>query len=864
MTNRQPPRNALRFLRWFCREDYLDEIEGDLHELFQRDLGDTSQRADWKFWLGVIRCFRPDFIKAFTLPEPFIHVAMIRHNFLISFRGFLRHRSSFLINLLGLSSGLACVLFIYLWVQDEYRVDSFHEKGDRLYQLMTNYQLGNGIQTWENTPGPMAEAMLADFPEVEKATLSENSAFFKPKGILSVGDKHLPVEGTFVAENYFDVFTYPLLVGNTGEVLKPKQGIAISERMARRLFRSAEAAMGKTVHWNNSFLDTTFLVTGVFEDVPSTSTDQFDVAVSYDWLIEDDEYADHWSGGYAETYVLLREGVDIEAFTQKIQTYLADKHRAWKPSTQFLQPYTERYLHGTFEEGVLVGGRIEYVNLFSLVGLFILLIACINFMNLATARASKKMKEIGVKKVIGATRKGLIGQFLTESFLLVLISTFLAAGLVGLCLPAFNQLTAKSLSFELDGAFLGVLGGIILLTALLSGSYPAFYLSSFRPVKVLKGRLQSGRGETWVRKGLVVFQFSISVVFIVGVIVINRQMTYTQEKNLGYSRDQVVSFERPGERGDAQAFLAQIQAQPGVVEASHSVLYFLEGLDSQGGYSWTGDEAEKKYLFQSPMVGNGFVETLGMELVAGRAFSADFNDDYTKIVINESAARLMGLETPVGQVIQKGDESREIIGVVKDFQYGSIHKKVEPLIFRHRNFGRNILVKLQAGQTQKGLAAMEKVFAEFHPNYPFVYSFMDEEYQKLYEAESRVAALSQYFSILAIIISCLGLLGLAAFTAERRTKEIGIRKTLGADSWEMVKLLSGDFTQMVLLAIVIALPVSAWLTQNWLESFAYHIDLSWFYFVGAASLTLLLAWGTVGLQTLKTARLNPAACLRDE
>ena len=864
MMDRQPPSTALRFLRWFCREDYLEEIEGDLFELFSRDLEEKPSRASWAFWLGVMRYFRPDFIKAFNRHQTLIHYGMVKHNLLISFRGFLRHKSSFFINLLGLSSGLACVLFIYLWIQDEYRVDSFHKNSERLYQLMTHYQLNNGIQTWENSPGPAAEAILLDFPEVEQTTLSENSAFFKPKGIVSFNETHLPVSGSFVAENYFDFFTYPLVAGSPERALTHKQGIVISEKLARQLFYTVDAAIGKTLNWNSQFMDTTFQVTGVFADIPAASTEQFDVAVSYDWLIEDDEYADHWSGGYARTFVQLKEGVELEAFNQKIHTYMASKHRAWQSSTQFLQKYSDRYLHGRYEEGVLVGGRIDYVNLFSLVGLFILLIACINFMNLATPRASKKMKEIGVKKVIGATRKSLIAQFMTESFLLVIISIALAVGSIPLLLPAFNQLTGKALTLILGGEFLTVLGLVILITALLAGSYPAFYLSSFQPIKVLKGRFQGGRGEGWIRKGLVVFQFAISVIFIVGVIVINQQMKYTQQKNLGYSRDQVISFERPGEQGDVQAFLAQIEAQPGVLHATYSVLAFLDGRDSQGGYSWTGDKTEKKHLFQSPMVGNGFIETLGMELVAGRSFSDQFKDDYHQIVINESAAKMMGLTDPVGKMIQKGDELREIIGVVKDFQYGSIHKKVEPLIFRHRNSGRNILVKLQAGQTQASLAAMAEVFNSFHPNYPFVYSFMDESYQQLYESESRVAALSQYFSILAIIISCLGLLGLAAYTAERRTKEIGIRKILGAGSWEMVRLLSGDFTKMVLLAIMIALPVSFWMTRNWLDSFAYHIDLSWVYFAGAALLTLLLAWVTVGVQTLQTARLNPASCLRDE
>ncbi|MEL6594037.1 MAG: FtsX-like permease family protein, partial [Bacteroidota bacterium] len=602
-----------------------------------------------------------------------------------------------------------------------------------------------------------------------------------------------------------------------------------------------------------------------FDKLPDNSTIQFDVAVSYDLLADADHYAYEWSGGYAQTYVVMHEETNIDDFNQKIKHYLKSKHEgAWGPSEQFLQKFSDRYLHGTFEEGVLVGGRIEYVRLFSLIGLFILLIACINFMNLATARASKKMKEIGVKKVVGASRRILVGQFLFESVLLVLISTGFAIGLVAFLLPNFNQLTGKTLTMDFGWEIMTALGVISLLTGIISGSYPAFYLSGFQPVKVLKGKLQNSKGEIRLREALVVFQFAISVVFIASVFVVNQQMAYTQERNLGYSRDQVISFERPFEHRDLQAFLGAVRSQAGVLKASSSVLYFLDGQDSNGGFSWTGDASEGDYLFQSPMVSYDFVETLGMELVAGRSFSQERQDDYTKIVLNESAVKMMGLENPVGTVIKKGDEQREIIGVVKDFQYGSIHEKVEPLIFRHRNFGRNILVKVAAGNEKASLEALQKVYAEFHPHYPFVYTFMDEDYQKLYESEQRVAVLSKYFSLLAIIISCLGLLGLAAYMTERRTKEIGIRKVLGAGNWEMMRLLSADFTKMVLIAIIIATPFSIWLLRSWLDNFAYRIELSWMYFVGAALITLLVAWFTVGLQAFKTVNLKPANCLRDE
>lgn len=858
-----PPSYALKFLRWFCREDYLEEIEGDLVELFEQRSSQTPVRAKLTFFWWVLRYFRPEFFKSFQRKQFIISPAMFKHNLLITLRGFQRNKTSFLINLIGLSTGISCVLLIYLWVNDEVQVDKFHEKDNRLYQVFVNYPLPNGIQTWDYSPGPTAKAMMEEFPEIEAATTSSNN-FFRPKGIISNGETYIPANGLFAATNYFEILSYPLIAGTPSQILEDKQGIAISEKMALTLFNTVDNALGKPIRWNNQFFDTTFQVSGVFANIPANSTEQFDVVIQYQWLIDGDRYAYEWSGGYGITYLVLKEGTRIDEFNEKTSGFLASQGQGWQKATQFLKKYSDKYLYGTYEEGVLVGGRIDYVRLFSIIGLFILLIACINFMNLSTAQASRKMKEIGVKKVIGASRSNLISQFLSESMLIVILSMVLALVLTYLFLPGFNDITGKAITMTWNTEVLASIVMITLITGLIAGSYPAFYLSRFSPLSVLKGRLNSSTGEVWVRKGLVVFQFTLSMIFIVGVIIINQQMAYTQNRNLGYSRDHVVSFTRPSENNDLQVFLDRIRNISGVEKASSTVLYFLDGLDSQAGYSWTGDKAENNHLFQSPMVGYDLIETLGMEVVAGRSFSREFNDDEKKIILNEAAVRMMGLENPVGMRIQKGPEEREIIGVVKDFQYGSIHRKVEPLIFRYRDFGRSMMVKIRGGSEKETLEQMSEVFSEFHPHYPFNFTFMDQDYQKLYEAESRVAILSKYFSALAIIISCLGLLGLAAFTSERRTKEIGIRKILGASRINIVRLLTADFTKMVLMAILFAIPLSYYISSRWLESFAYKIELSWWLFAGAAILTLLIAWITVGFQTLKAASINPAECLRDE
>lgn len=593
-------------------------------------------------------------------------------------------------------------------------------------------------------------------------------------------------------------------------------------------------------------------------------------------LPDNDRWAKEWTGNYAETFLVLSKGTDINRFNEKIGgDYLGSKNELLGNSTLFAQRYSAKYLYGQYENGVPVGGRIAYVKLFSIVALFILLIACVNFMNLSTAKASLKMKEIGVKRTIGATRKALAAQFLGESILMAFLSLLVAVLLVVLLLPAFNGITGKHLHLNPGTGDMLAFAGIVLFTGLLSGSYPAFYLSGFKPIAVLKGKLPTATGDIWLRKGLVVFQFALSVIFIVGLLVVNGQIKYTQTKNLGYDRDNILSFQWKGElytqwdrmpEGKSNArfetFMLGIKDVPGVVNATSMPGNILDEIYGQSGASWRGREEDKNYIFHSPMVGYDFIEMLGIEMIAGRSFSREYNDDYSKIILNEAAVKLMELENPVGTTIQMNGED-QIIGVVKDFHYGSLHNAIEPLIFRFYE-GRNVMVKIEAGTEMTTIARLKEYYHTFLPEYAFEFAFMDEDYQAQYVAETRVAALSKYFTAIAIIVSCLGLFGLAAFTAERRTKEIGIRKVLGASEWKIMKLLSDDFARMVLVAIVIALPISFYITKNWLDGFAYRIDLEWWYFIGAGLLTMLIALLTVSFQSVKAALANPVVSLRSE
>jgi predicted lysophospholipase L1 biosynthesis ABC-type transport system permease subunit len=533
----------------------------------------------------------------------------------------------------------------------------------------------------------------------------------------------------------------------------------------------------------------------------------------------------------------------------------------------FLTRYSDNYLYGQYENGVKAGGRIEYVKLFSLIALFILLIAAINFTNLSTATAASRLKEVGVKKVIGASRGTLIVQYLTESLLLTFGALLLAILLAGLLLSQFNQITGKALTLSFDAPLVLSLLAIGSLTGLLAGSYPALYLSGFRPVLVLKGKLQPSTGEGWARKGLVVFQFALSVIFMVAVVVVYQQTHYVQTAHLGYTKDNILYFEIAGKVKERQeSFLDQLKNLPGVRSAStigdnivgsgENTLTFLD---------WPGKDPQEKLVFEVRPVNYKMIELLDIPLAEGRSFSRAFGADSSRIIFNETAIKAMGLQDPVGKEIKIFGTPFQIAGVVKDFHFASLHEEIKPLFFILRpSWTHLVMVKLQAGKERETVQQLAKLYQAFNPGFVFDYQFLDLQYESLYQAEERVGTLAGYFAGMAILISCLGLYGLAAFTAQRRRKEISIRKVLGSDEISIVYLLVGSFTRIVAVAIGIAMPVSYLLTRKWLADFAYKIDLQWWYFLGVGAAVLLVSWLTVGFQAVKASLVNPVMTLKSE
>lgn len=786
---------------------------------------------------------------------------MLKHNLLLIYRNFLRAKGFFLINLVGLSTGLVCTLLIYLWVRDEVNMDKFHAKDSRLFQVMEFQNYADEIMTTTSTPGILAETLKEEVPEVEYAATTTWISPFT----LSVKENNIKANGFYVGEDFFNIFSYPLIEGNPDKVLEDKTAIVISRELAKKLFNTDENVIGKTVEWQHK---RSYQVTGLFDKVTSSSY-QFDFVLPFEDFKDDNEWVTSWGNNGPPSFLILREGSNAASVSEKIKDFVKKKNNDGESNvTLFLKPYSERYLYGRYENGKQSGGRIEYVRLFSIIAVFILVIACINFMNLSTARASRRAKEVGIKKSIGAQRQSLIFQYISESMVTSLLSLLVAIAVVWMFLPAFNIITDKKIVLTLsDPQLLAMLLGVTVFTGLLAGSYPALFLSGFKPAAVLKGELKGSWGELWARKGLVVFQFALSVILIVSVLVIYKQIDFVQSKNLGYKKDNLISIPIEGKvESSLETFLTEVKRIPGVSSASSMGHDLIGRNNNTSGLEWDGKNPEDKILFENVRVNYDMLETLGVEMVAGRTFSREHSTDTSKIIFNEAAIRVMNMEDPVGKVIKLWDQyDLEIIGVVKDFNFQSLHDVVNPLFFMldQRNTW-NVMIRLEGGKEKETLKMLTDFYKEYNPGFSFEYTFQDQEYAKQYAAEQRVATLSGYFAAFAILISCLGLFGLATFTAERRLKEIGIRKALGSSSTNIVMLLSGDFTRMVLLSILIGLPVSYWLLSGWLERFAFHIDLEIWYFAAAGLIALLIAWLTVASQAIKAAMINPVKCLRSE
>ncbi len=798
---------------------------------------------------------------------------MLNNYLKLAWRNLLKDRQFSLLNLLGLSVGLACALLIGLWIADEYGMEKYNPNDTRLYQIMTNNKTSSGLQTGMYTPGILAKALKTEFPEVEDASTVLPASWFNdpttPSGVVTSGDKKLNATPQFVDSNYFHLFSCPILEGDRRRLFADKQGVFLSATLAQTLFGTTHDLVGKIIHFDQSDFTGDYEIRGIFLPNPPNATEKPDLLFNFDLALERRSGLQQWYNADPHTFVLLQPGANLSALNQKLDHYLLAKQGgkagAWDPQL-FLSRFSDRYLYNHYENGIQSGGRITYVKLFSIIAIFILLIACINFMNLSTARAAHRAKEVGIKKVVGASRGTLILQYLGESVLLSVASLPVALAICNLLLPAFNSITGKQLTLHFTMTPVLALAAITLLTGLFAGSYPAFYLSAFRPVAVLKGTISTSWSELLARKGLVVFQFTLSVLFISGVLIIYRQVSYIQSRDLGYNRNHVIDFNIPFKMDStyfvhAASFVGELNNIPGVVSAG-STLHNLTGDHGAiSGVNWPGKDPSLNIEFANIEIGQNFLQTIGIRLKAGRYFSQNMDHE---IIMNETAIKAMGLKDPIGKVVRFWDEKREIVGVAADFNFESLYQPVKPAFFRCYPVGNSVIVRLNTGAEPQAISGIRKAFIAFNPGMDFEYRYLDEDYQKLYASEIRIGVLSRYFAGLAILISCLGLFGLAAFTASRRQKELGIRKVIGASATQLVYLLSKEFLLLVVLALAIAFPI-AWLGMNaWLNEFTFrtHITADLFWLTGTTVILITLL--TISYQSISAALANPVKSLRSE
>lgn len=792
---------------------------------------------------------------------------MIRNYLKTALRSLWRHKGFSLINIMGLALGLTCSLLIMLWVQDEYNVDEFHENGSRLYSVYERQNHDGKWNAFHGTPAILAEEMKRVLPEVQYAS----NYSWDEQATFEANNKIMKRAGNYAEADFFTMFSYRLLEGSAASALQTPSDIAISRKMAEDFFGSPSEAIGKTIRYQNK---ADLKVAAVFENVPQNSTKQFDYIVNWHKFIEYfvESRASEWSNSGPSCYIMLKEGTDAKAFEKRIERFLDNYNKQQTPKDYTrlgIQRYGDMYLHSGFDEtGNISGGRIQYVKLFSAVAIFILLIACINFMNLTTARSVKRAKEISVRKVVGAMRSSLMGQFIGEALLVAFLSVIVAVGIIMLMLPLFNQVTGKHIVMPFSStSFWLSIAALLFITGFVSGSYPSIYLSSFNPVRVLKGTLKIGKNALWFRKGLVVFQFVLSIVLIIGTIVVSQQVRFIQSTNLGYNRENLINIPLEGDLpGKFDVFKTQASNMPGIKDITRMTQNVTQIITKTSGIDWEGKDPNSGVEFTWSIVGYDFAKTLNAQMIHGRDFSKNFATDSVGYVINETALKITGYKDPIGKPFAFRQKRGTIIGVIKDFHFNSLHETINPLVL---SLNENItwgkaLIRAERGKTSEALSSLEKICKELNPRMPFTFQFSDEEYAKLYRNEQMVGQLANYFAFLAIFISCLGLLGLVMFTAEQRTKELGIRKVLGASPITLFNLLSKEFLQLVLVALIVASPL-AWLAMNnWLQNYAYKVGISWWMFVIAGVVAVLIALVTISFQAIKAALANPIKSLRTE
>jgi ABC-type antimicrobial peptide transport system permease subunit len=764
---------------------------------------------------------------------------------------------------------MAVAMLIGLWMYDELSYNCYHTNYDRLVQVMQHNVYNGKKETQGSNPAKMAEEIRANYGSDFKYVLQSS---WTSTHILKYGDKTLSTFGNYFEPEVTQMLSLKMLKGSPDGLQEP-YSILLSESISKAVFEDADP-MEKVIKLNNKY---DVKVTGVYEDIPYNSEfKELKLLLPWELYLIDNDWVqkmeDPWGSNFTQTFAQVADNADVEQISAKIKNVklnkLSEEEKRYKPEV-FLHPMRKWHLYSEFKNGVNVGGRIQFVHLFGIIGIFVLLLACINFMNLATARSEKRAKEVGIRKTLGSIRQQLVFQFFNESLLVAALAFFLALFFVQFSLPFFNEVADKKMSVLWDNPWFWLASIIfIVFTGIIAGSYPALYLSSFQPVKVLKGTFRAGRFAAIPRKALVVLQFTVSVTLMIGTIVVFRQIQHAKNRPIGYDRDGLIQVNIiiPEIHKHFEVVRTELKSQGAILEMTQSTSPTTEVWNTNGGFNWEGKDPNLAVDFPNSGVTYEFGKTVGWQFKEGRDFSRDFATDSSAFVINEAMVKFIGLKNPVGTQLKWNDEPYTIIGVIKDMVVQSPYQPVRAALFHISNDGGNvILLKLNPAKTaRESLAKIEQIFKKYNPEAPFEYKFVDEQYAQKFGDEERIGKLAGVFAGLAIFISCLGLFGLASFTAEQRVKEIGVRKVLGASVVDLWLLLSKDFVRLIIVSLLVAIPIAYYLMYNWLQQYEYRSQISWWIFMSASIGALLITLLTVSYQAIKAALANPVKSLRNE
>lgn len=784
---------------------------------------------------------------------------MLTNSIKIAFRSLWKNKGYTFLNVAGLAIGMACSFLAALWAYDELTYDQFHAHYETIYQVGRNTERDGEVVTNKNTPYPLAEGLKQTYPDIALASRVE----YPFSRLLTADDKKIYREVILADPDFLKMFTFPLLEGSATTALSNPRSIVLSRKTATSLFGD-ENPLGKIVRFNNKI---DLKVTGVLADVPANSTLEFDCVLPYSLNpILNDFYKtldDNWGNNVVRTFIQLKPNVTQAQVIAKIEPFLTNKDETVKQSLM-LHAMPDWRLRDKFENGKIAGGLIDYVRIFMWVAGFVLLIACINFMNLSTARSEKRAKEVGIRKAVGSTRGRLVARFLGESNLLAFLAFALALLLVILLLPWFNTLTDKSISLPYVNPYYWLIGlGITLVTGMVAGLYPALYLSSFAPIRALKNTARIGKSASLPRKVMVGLQFTISILLIISVLVIGRQLDYTKDRATGYDRANLISSGFPEQLKEKEEVLRQELLDAGFVRAVAGTQAPMTEIWNMNGVGYSGDKGIGLVTIGADY---GYLETFGIKLKAGRGFSREFATDSAAVLLNESAVKAMNLTNPLDEQVSYWGKTYHVIGVIDDVLMDSPYENVRPtgVFFDQANRSIVNLRFREGANTREALASTKAIFEKLAPAYPFTYKFVDEEYGRKFAGEERIGDLIDAFALLTIFISCLGLFGLAAYTAERRTKEIGVRKVLGANLSSIVLMLSKEYVYLIGIASLLAAPVAWYFLHDWLQNYTYRIEIPWWIFILSGVLALVVALLTVSFQSVKAGLMNPVESLRSE